>query len=398
MPITQAPAFYLDNLARKRQRSDDLRQGLSQGFGGAVEGLDAMGKLMAALEEKKASAATAASEAERQRAEDERKSTEWNWKVEDRKRADADRVSMQVDADADRQDLMRRALEQNASDVADMDLDDGARGIRMADAIQGVRDDLAVDESSEIDRRAQLTSALGDVQESVDTGSTMMTGDEQLALARANLANAQAEKVRRPAPMGGPRPAKVDPNADLKRQTLEERLRSLRLRNEKAQSEAGRAGARPNVKEATDVTELSVALDEAERLASTAGTIDTGPIANLRNFLAQKVGVDDPEVTAYKASIGEQLAQYIKSISGATVAANERAALLQNVPTFADDDTAFMAKLQRVIMMLEAKKAAMIKAQSIAGKDVSGYVDTPAPSGSSVQRATGALDPASIQW
>lgn len=129
---------------------------------------------------------------------------------------------------------------------------------------------------------------------------------------------------------------------------------------------------KPSVAAAQSVTEIDNALGQATKLARDKGQIETGPIAALRNSVAQSLGIDTPEVTSFRANVGEQLATYIKNISGATVSESERADLLKNVPTMSDNGTAFVAKLDRVIGMLESKRRNQIRALEAAGKDTSG--------------------------
>lgn len=390
MLVTSTPNFYLDDLARKRKRSDELRGGLSQGFQGAIGGLDSMGKLLAAIEAKDKADANAVgkllddaeakahgreTEARNQARADER----FGWERIDRERKDAEYARMAPDAEVDRRALMERALAGVESDVAGFERDDEVRAQTMSDALANV--DVGPT-SEDIDRKMMMDRALASV---ADEGPGSMTPGTPVIdpLTQSKIdANRALAELRDRTKRGGAAPKTGGALTDKQRRDKaladKAEMQANKLRNE-----AGSGGAKPKVSEAEAVTELDVALGEARRLASEKGAIDTGPIANILNFAAQKTGLSDPMTTQFKATIGEQLAQYIKSISGATVAATERAALLENVPTFSDNDDEFVAKLGRVISMLDAKRQAQIRAQQIAGKDVSGY----APTGSGIQRA-----------
>lgn len=107
--------------------------------------------------------------------------------------------------------------------------------------------------------------------------------------------------------------------------------------------------------------------------------IDTGPISAFIQWGRSKVGLGDPDMVKFKATVGSQLADYIKSISGASVSEGERAALLENVPTTVDNDEAFMAKLESVRATLDNKLKTKKTVFDAMGKDTRG-IDAMAPS------------------
>jgi hypothetical protein len=139
--------------------------------------------------------------------------------------------------------------------------------------------------------------------------------------------------------------------------------------------------------EVESVLELQGARDmlgRLEQMKQSGGTdgaeIDTGPLAALKSFFASKAGVADPRMVKFKALAGEQIAGYIKSISGATVSESERRSLLENIPSTSDDDEEFMAKLQSVKDTLDAKLRLKSKAYAATGRDASIFGDTGQPS------------------
>jgi len=55
---------------------------------------------------------------------------------------------------------------------------------------------------------------------------------------------------------------------------------------------------------------------------------------------------EDPDFAAFRATVSDQLSQYIKSLSGLTVSDKERQALLTAVPTFEEKYDVFNSKLK----------------------------------------------------
>jgi hypothetical protein len=103
--------------------------------------------------------------------------------------------------------------------------------------------------------------------------------------------------------------------------------------------------------------------------------VDTGPISSLVSWFRSKAGIADPRMVDFKATAGANLADYIKSISGATVGVEERKSLLENVPTAADDDEEFIAKLESVERQLKNKLTTKQKVFKAMKKDTRGILD-----------------------
>jgi hypothetical protein len=126
-------------------------------------------------------------------------------------------------------------------------------------------------------------------------------------------------------------------------------------------------------KQVQSITDFDNAIEAARIIAQEKGDIDTGPISSAQNWLAQKIGIDDPEKTTFRARVGDQLAAYIKSISGATVSAAERSALLQNIPKMDDSDATFNSKLDKLRFDLERIREKTIQNIDRQGKNVSEF-------------------------
>lgn len=151
-------------------------------------------------------------------------------------------------------------------------------------------------------------------------------------------------------------------------------------------AEAKAAGRPLPAKEAVSFGAIESTIKLLDRIGIAKQGVNTGPLPALQNWAARGIAQADPQVIAFKSHIGDQLAQYIKSISGAAVSESERAALMQNVPSFTDDDEEFTAKLEATRERLQFLQDAKITALDAAGYDVSkfgggtGVPQGPAPS------------------
>jgi hypothetical protein len=199
--------------------------------------------------------------------------------------------------------------------------------------------------------------------------------------AKADAAAALAEQRRAPKP--GPKPMSASA-----KEMQDAKLRKAKAEAEKAERELRGPGAGSGVKpdkpsltpaEVEGVVELKGARALIDRLGKmkTEGDIDTGPIANATDWIRSKIGVGDPKRVEFKALIGTQIAEYIKSISGATVSEPERASLLENVPTAGDNDEAFMAKLATVKSLIDTKLKTKREAFAATGRQSAIFDEAP---------------------
>ena len=161
--------------------------------------------------------------------------------------------------------------------------------------------------------------------------------------------------------------------AQMARQdNLSERKREFELKMaDKKEQEA-----RLTPKQVSDITALDNALGVINNIEAEKPKFDTGPISSRQNALAQMIGMDDSQKSKFKADIQSNVAEYIKSISGAAVSDTERAFLLQNMPTMTDNDATFTAKLQLVKDRLERNRNNYLTNMNKSGKNVKDYQDT----------------------
>lgn len=128
-------------------------------------------------------------------------------------------------------------------------------------------------------------------------------------------------------------------------------------------------------------------------ISDAKAAVDTGPMAARRNRLAGSIGLDDPKVTAFRAMVGDQLASYIRSISGAAASDRERAFLMQNIPKAEDNDETFNAKLQVVTERLAKLREIELDLFGKQGKKIEAFTEGggsgPAPQARRPRRTVG---------
>lgn len=131
-----------------------------------------------------------------------------------------------------------------------------------------------------------------------------------------------------------------------------------------------RKEARPSEKSIEQLAQYDTALALLNDIKKRKPKFDTGRGASSINAGAQLLGLDDPEYSAFKADVNDQLAQYIKNISGAAASDKERGFLSQIQVSTNDNDKTFMAKIDSAIEKVQRAREAHVEAQSRIGKDV----------------------------
>lgn len=145
------------------------------------------------------------------------------------------------------------------------------------------------------------------------------------------------------------------------------------FQRELARSDKKAQEAKPSEKQVKEFTDFDNALDSIKSIRSQKGQFDTGPLAGRMNSVAGLVGLDDADKTAFRSQVQDQLAQYIKSISGGAVSDQERASLIQNIPTMNDNDETFQRKLDVLEQRLERNRKNALENANKMGKDVKSF-------------------------
>lgn len=350
---------------RRRKRAQALQSEAAAGLEAVLGGVAAIDKRQQADEERKR-------KQEADEAEMARKGVEASARMEqdeartgilrERAKIEADKAAAEAQERETRAGVLRQkqakeaqgealaALKQRAAGGAS---EEDLRRIAMADDRLGELDDDAV--------RAVMLEAQGEEA----MRKQKMATEEQKAAALSR-SNQPKPGVLRPKGPG------KDPEIEaLKKRKLKAEVEAA---ERAARGEGGKGGAPPKpaltAGEVEPIVELQGARNLMEQLGrmKTEGDIDTGPIANAIDWLRSKAGIGDPKRVEFKALVGTQIAEYIKSISGATVSESERAALLENVPTASDNDESFMAKLATVKRMIDNKLATKRRAFAATGR------------------------------
>jgi hypothetical protein len=126
-------------------------------------------------------------------------------------------------------------------------------------------------------------------------------------------------------------------------------------------------------KQIADIGSQNSALKSIDDVLEQKKNWDTGLLSFTQNKLLGMVGMDDSKKSAFKSDVGDQLAQYIKNISGASVSASERAALLENMPSVYDNDATFVEKAMSLKKRLARIRETELDALEKGGKNVTAF-------------------------
>lgn len=138
--------------------------------------------------------------------------------------------------------------------------------------------------------------------------------------------------------------------------------------------------ARLSDKQIAQVTEFDDALSSIDSIKRQKDEFDTGPVSSAQSKVAGFFGIDDSKKSAFKAQVQDDLARYIKSISGGAVSDQERAFLIENLPTMSDNDETFKAKLDVVEKRLRKNRENFLGNAEKAGKRVDKFKEAPGSS------------------
>lgn len=171
---------------------------------------------------------------------------------------------------------------------------------------------------------------------------------------------------------------------DMREREFSERAKDRALQREIALNQKNQARedrlekeAKPSEKQVKEFTEFDNALDSIKSIRAQKDSQDTGPISAAQSTVAQFFGMDDSEKSAFKSEVQDQLAQYIKSISGGAVSDSERATLMQNIPKMSDNDETFSKKLDALEARLERNRQNAVSNASKMGKNVKEFERAP---------------------
>jgi hypothetical protein len=277
--------------------------------------------------------------------------------LREKAKIDADRAAADAEERATRAGVLRQKQAKEAQ----------------AEALDALRSRAAGGASEEDLRRiAMADDRLGELDDDAVRAVLLQAQDEE----RMRRQRMKTEEERAAALSRSNQPQVLRPKGPGKDPEIEAlKKRKLKAEVEAAERASRGEGGRPEkptltAGEMEPIVELQGARNLIDQLGrmKTEGDIDTGPIANAIDWVRSKAGIGDPKRVEFKAMVGTQIADYIKSISGATVSESERASLLENVPTASDNDDAFMAKLATVKRMIDNKLNTKKRAFAVTGR------------------------------
>lgn len=121
------------------------------------------------------------------------------------------------------------------------------------------------------------------------------------------------------------------------------------------------------------VNEYDKALSTVDSIINDKSKFDTGKASFGLNAAASWIGLDDADKSAFKADVQDNLAAYIKNLSGTAASDKERASLMQNIPSVYDNDKVFEQKAVNLKTRLARLKDVELTNFEKNGKDVSNF-------------------------
>jgi hypothetical protein len=118
---------------------------------------------------------------------------------------------------------------------------------------------------------------------------------------------------------------------------------------------------------------FSQTLRSLERVKALKEGIDTGPVADIRNQMAGKAGINDPNVTALRTEILDTLASKIKALSGTAASEAEVKRLAVTLPQVSDNDEVFNRQLEDAMNRVKEAEQLRMESYKKQGKNVESF-------------------------
>lgn len=164
-------------------------------------------------------------------------------------------------------------------------------------------------------------------------------------------------------------------SVDLSGRSVEEMEKLFPLYKDRLDSIKTQATKKPSDAQTKEIGDLRLAISEVDQLLAFKDKykIDTGPInAQVQRGL-KVAGRNDKNYEIFRNRINKQLADYIRSLSGAATTEGERKFLADQMPTDSDNDEQLVAKLQDVKRYAQGRLSERMAGMEAQGKDTSGF-------------------------
>jgi hypothetical protein len=159
------------------------------------------------------------------------------------------------------------------------------------------------------------------------------------------------------APVGGP--AAPGSDADLRHRKLVADVAAAEATADTKANPKPPEGARK------DMAELNSTMNLIDDVQKKKGEIDTGLVSKWGNQLGQWMGIDDPKKSAFRAEVSGLRDDMLHALSGAAISPSEMGRLMEGLPSFEDNDSAFVAKLTAMRARIKSRLDARAQMEGV---------------------------------
>lgn len=353
MPTT--PSYYLENLARKRKRSDDLRGGLADATATGMQGLDTLSRLTAALEGKEKAAEALefgrAKDAEAldhgrgiEDANQARADKRFEWEGEDRKNKEIDRqaaLAAKLAEDEDEAEAMARHADFSGDAVTAREEAKEAGEVEAQYANQG-----------------DMTDALEGLRARVESeginDAPIWNVDDDKKRAETELLRA---KAKREGERGKGGPKAVDP---VKEATAADKARKAKADADKAERDLakGAAGEPMSESEVGKLAKGDSLIKDIESLEPIAAKQPMGVGGWLQRRIPDWASsLKSDQQTEFDQMNGFVMKQIAKGIEEGAITPGEQEQYNAMLANSSGSPTAYMASLKRILGIMKQRQA-----------------------------------------
>lgn len=273
-------------------------------------------------------------------------------------------IADEVTANRDQEEKTTRQGNLDAATLArDSAATDAAKAQTADVAAQAKQRDTAAAKASK-DEAVRAAVAKGLAQ---DNGSGRIRGLALISVQNPDLdeGDLAAEYVRQ---------VGAGKDSDAKRSLEQANAAEAWARANQANATAKIAGGGKPIEEGArkDIAGMQSQLQQIANLQAQKKDVDTGKLSALQNSIAQFMGIDDPTKTVFRAQSAQLRDQIMHALSGAAVSPPEMARLLEGIPSFTDNDSAYSAKLKATQDALSIALGNRVGMEKAGGANVSG--------------------------
>lgn len=231
--------------------------------------------------------------------------------------------------------------------------------------------DDELDQAQEQERTSQLLANLSRSFGQVSSAMGGIKNDTSFGDAMDKNASKPVDAIMRKRKLAQEAQDRKDKLAFLAAQLEANKLKQQEIMDARKSEENRRleAAMRPSDDQTKAVTNYNNLIDFGKQIQAEkkAFGIDSGPVSNMQNAIAQKIGMDDPQKSVWRNKVQQQLVDYVKNISGTAASDKERVQLMGIMPNAAMNDATFNLQLEEFL-----KKAHEFRENTIQGVTAQG--------------------------